>query len=261
MPEIKHCPSGKVHIGHKLMGAGVAASPHCPFAGDTRPGRRGSPQWAFSRNGPEPGARTPSSGVLPALARLSVSPWAPRQGRSPGGSPVGSTGTGVPVSCLPTNPQPKHRFAIQQGAFGRSLQPAWRSMDLRPRSAVFAAPGPKPGPARRFGAEALSPPVAARRLASRLLPDRNLDRSPSSCLFRFGTRRFRNLGTLRSLPLSHPLKGKPAASAWRRLRQPPGLRSAASSSGGTRGPLRSGCGWEGFRPLPVDRLGHVRKLS
>ena len=42
-----------------------------------------------------------SSGVLPALARLSVSPLAPRQGRSPGGSPLGSSGTGVPDPAVP----------------------------------------------------------------------------------------------------------------------------------------------------------------
>lgn len=42
-----------------------------------------------------------SSGVLPALARLPVSPLAPRQGRSPGGSPLGSSGTGVPDPAVP----------------------------------------------------------------------------------------------------------------------------------------------------------------
>lgn len=31
--------------------------------------------------------------------------------------------------------------------------------------------------------------------------------------------------------------------------------------GGTRGPFRSGCGWEGDQPLPAFRLGHERKLS
>ena len=57
-----------------------------------------------------------SSGVLPALARLSVSPLAPRQGRSPGGSPLGSSGTGVPdPSCCPAKPPPKHRFRVPAG--------------------------------------------------------------------------------------------------------------------------------------------------
>jgi hypothetical protein len=190
--------------------------------------------------------------------------------RFPRGLPVRAEALAVRRLAVP---EPGFQFLLSRGssaeasvprfgriAFGRSLWPAWRSMDLRPGSAGFAAPGPKPGPARQFGAEALSSPVAARRLASRFPPDRKLDRSPSSRLFRFGTRRSRNLGTLRSLPLSHPLKGKPAASAWRRLRQPPGLRSAASLSGGTRGPLRSGCGWEGFQPLPVDRLSTMSDL-
>ena len=42
------------------------------------------------------------------------------------------------------------------------------------------------------------------------------------------------VGALRNLPLSHPLKGKPAASAWRRLRQPPGLRVVATPLWGGR---------------------------
>ena len=242
------------------MGAGVAASPHCPFAGDTKPGRRGNPRRAVSRSEPEPGARV---SVLRG----------PSGACAPFGFPAGS----------PSGPKPWRFAAWQFRNRGSGFLPSHKSsaeasvrdpagMPLAEASSLpgvhelaswvrrFAAPGPKPGPARRIRPKPF-PPVAARRLASRFLPDRSLDRSPSSCLFRFGTRRFRNLGTSRSLPLSHPLKGKPAASAWRRLRQPPGLRSAASLSGGTRGPLRSGCGWEGSRPLPVDRLGHVRKLS
>jgi len=96
------------------MGAGVAASPHCPFAGDTRPGRRGSPRWAVSRFGPEPGARMPilrgPSGAcapsgFPAGSPSGPKPWrfAAWQFRNRG-----------PRSCCPADPPPKHRFRVPQ---------------------------------------------------------------------------------------------------------------------------------------------------
>jgi len=72
------------------MGAGIAAGPHCPGA-KSLPGRRGVPRWAFSsprrrnRGFPRRFLRSPSFG----RSRFPVSPPAPRQGRSPGGSPLG----------------------------------------------------------------------------------------------------------------------------------------------------------------------------
>ena len=74
--------------------------------------------------------------------------------------------------------------------------------------------------------------------------------------------RFR-LGAVRSLPLSHPLKGKPV------LVRIAAASSAALPSASARGfpsedvppSVRLGCGWEGSPPLPEDRLGHTRKLS
>ena len=97
------------------MGAGVAASPHCPFAGDTRPGRRGSPRWAVSRFEPEPGARAPilrsPSGAcapsgFPAGSPSGPKPWrfAAWQFRNRG-----------PGSCCPAKPPPKHRFRVPAG--------------------------------------------------------------------------------------------------------------------------------------------------
>jgi hypothetical protein len=70
------------------------------------------------------------------------------------------------------------------------------------------------------------------------------------------------VGASRSLPLSHPLKGKPAASAWRRLRQPPCLSlPPALPPESDRPDFHLGCGWEGYPPLPEDRLGHGHLLS
>ena len=243
------------------MGAGVAASPHCPFAGDTRPGRRGSPRWAVSRFEPEPGARapilrSPSSACaplgFPAGSPSGPKPWrfAAWQFRNRG-----------PGSCHPAKPPPKHRFRVPAGlplaeASGLPGSPWTCVLGLPVRSSRAETRSCPTGWGR-------SPVSAGGSARTCVPPSAGQEPGPKPVVlpFWFGTRRSRNLGTSRSLPLSHPLKGKPAASAWRRLRQPPGLRSAASLSGGTRDPLRSGCGWEGFRPLPVNRLGHVRKLS
>jgi len=90
-----------------------------------------------------------TSGVHPKPKLLQVSPRAPRQGRSPGGSPLGGFRTEVP-------------FPLPGGPFGRSLRFRVRR-DLKPKllfrltspwTCVLgpcrcAAPGPKPGPARR----------------------------------------------------------------------------------------------------------------
>ena len=76
-------------------------------------------------------------------------------------------------------------------------------------------------------------------------------------------------------PKAHPVPSgrftKPTAFASAKG-QARSFRLAAASSaalpsrrflmpGGTRGPFRSGCGWEGDQPLPAFRLGHERKLS
>jgi hypothetical protein len=71
------------------------------------------------------------------------------------------------------------------------------------------------------------------------------------------------MGASRSLPPSHPLKGKPV------LVRIAAASSAALPSASARGfpsedvppSVRLGCGWEGFPPLPEDRLGHILKLS
>lgn len=72
-------------------------------------------------------------------------------------------------------------------------------------------PGPKP-PLRRLAARRSEDPAF-----------RRTGEGPKSVPASWPrTRRSETLGASRSLPLSLPLKDKPAASAWRRLRQPPG---------------------------------------
>jgi len=134
------------------MGAGVAASPHCPFAG-------GHQAWEARQSAPggfENRARAGGSGAgapesLGAGAPR-VSPLAPRQGRSPGGSPLADRKPGFPAPAF-APAKPKLRPPLRRDPLGRSLGAAWQ-VRTEVRSRRFAAPGPKPGPARRIETEA-----------------------------------------------------------------------------------------------------------
>ena len=140
----------------KIMGADVAASPHCPFAVDTRPGRRGSPLRAVSRSGPSRGLGHGSPGSF-------------RSADAPFGFPAGS----------PSGPKP-WRFAARQhrnrgsgsrrrlssaeasvpragGSSGRSPRPAWQAGTEVPNLPVSQLPGgearscpTEPAPKRLF---------------------------------------------------------------------------------------------------------------
>ncbi|MEA3029628.1 MAG: hypothetical protein QOG13_953 [Sphingomonadales bacterium] len=81
-------------------------------------------------------------------SRFGVSPLAPRQGRSPDGSPLGGFGTCVP---LPATSDPRPKPWSRKWPDPRP-KPWFRltAMDRNPGSAGFAAPGPKPGPARQI---------------------------------------------------------------------------------------------------------------
>lgn len=214
---------------------------------DTRPGRRGSPRRAVSRTGPEPGARVP---ILPESFRsarlLSVSPLAPRQGRSPGGSPLGGSkilrsrlsrrrDTGAEARFrLSGIPRPKPR--VPPG--GPSAEALW--------TAASQLPGRSPVLPDRVGAEAPPRPVAVRGPKSRCCRA-DCGPKPGTCLIGSRPGAGKPMGALRNLPLSHPLKGKPAASAWRRLRQPPGPFAGETPPGGTA-PASLGL-WPGLRTV------------
>ena len=208
-------------------------------------------------------ARTGGSGAYPSgvrsrLAPRSGSPRAPRQGRSPGGSPLGRSVTRVPVpapdgaesrslgSVWWQDPRPKPRFRL------------WQSMDRDPgscrvrssRAEAQSCPTIWPGQSAGGSAPTFVP----------LLPDRfGLASSPACRFFQTGVRR--TVGRF----------SKPAAFASAKG-QARSFRLAAASSaappsrrflvpGGARGPFRSGRGWEGDQPFPAFRLGHDRKLS
>ena len=237
------------------MGADVAASPHCPVAVGYQAWEARQSAWAVSRHrDPSRGPGPHSSGVLPALARLPVSPRAPRQGRSPGGSPRQIRNRGSGSRRL--RAVAEARFRPRAGKLRPKPPPCLAVPGLASRVCRFAAPGPKPGPARRVwdrnpvrpgGGARTCVPLSAGQVRNRSLAPASWSR----------TRRSETLGALRSLPLPHPRQGKPAASAWRRLRQPPGPSLDRLAAWWGKKQCRSGCGWEGSRPLPVDRLGHV----
>jgi hypothetical protein len=214
---------------------------------------------------------TPGPGVPATLPPESVSSRSrsrfprglPDQGRSPGGSPCGGLEL---TSLFPPSRFLRRSFGSDDGGIlGRSLGFRLTAMDRSPGSAGF----------RSSRAEARSCPANPEpKLLLRRW--RRLDRSPAfrragpepegpvSCLLvsHVPEGRLETDGRFRSRPLSHPLKGKPAASAWRRLRQPPCLSlPPVLPPEGDRPGFGSGCGWEGFPPLPGDRLGHPGKLS
>ena len=244
------------------MGAGVAAGPHCPFASNPAWEARRSALGGFEKSAPEPGAPLPfPPESIHGRSRFRFPRWLPDQGRSPGGSPLG----GLELAFrFPPSRFRKPKPSVPQPA-GSSAEASVPPGSPGPKSWAcrFAAPGPKPGPARPIRAEAL---FRRWRRADLSPAFRRAGPGPEGPVSGLPVPQARRLsvpmGASRSLPLSHPLKGKPAASAWRRLRQPPCLSlPPVLPPEGDRPGIRSGCGWEGSPPLPEDRLGHVRKLS
>ena len=208
---------------------------------------------------PEPGVLAPlPPGSFSGRSRSRFPRGLPDQGRSPGGSPFG--GLELTSRFPPSRSLGRSSGSVDGGILGRSLGFRLTAMDRSPGSAGFAAPGPKPGPARQVRSRS-SFPFRWRRLNRspafrRAGPE---PEGPVSCLVvsRVPEGRLETVGALRSLPLSHPLKDKPAASAWTAASSAalPSLPPASPPEGGRPG-FGSGCGWEGFPPLPGDRLGH-----
>ena len=206
-------------------------------------------------------ARTGGSGAYPSgvrsrLAPRSGSPRAPRQGRSPGGSPLGRSVTRVPVpapdgaesrslgSVWWQDPRPKPRFRL------------WQSMDRDPgscrvrssRAEAQSCPTIWPGQSAGGSAPTFVP----------LLPDRfGLASSPVCRFFQTGVRR--TVGRF----------SKPAAFASAKG-QARSFRLAAASSAALpslsarclvrQGPAAPAVAGKATIPLPEDRLGHGLKL-
>lgn len=183
-----------------------------------------------------------------------MSPVAPRRGRSPDGSPLGGFGTRVPLPCpgdckgrspchrVRQDPRPKPRFRLAGHAPKRWGPPG---SQLPGRNPVLPDPSE---------AEAPSEPVAARlpediafcRAGPRSedpvsrLAGPHLARRPS------GDR----VGAVRSLPLSHTLKGKPVL-----------VRYAAASSAALPSAFAGHTSEDGARHLPGLWLGRLASVA
>ena len=97
---------------------------------------------------PEPGVLAPlPPGSFSGRSRSRFPRGLPDQGRSPGGSPFG----GLELTSLfpPSRSLGRSFGSVDGGILGRSLGFRLTAMDRSPGSAGFAAPGPKPGPARQ----------------------------------------------------------------------------------------------------------------
>lgn len=208
----------------------------------------------FEFHEPSRGLGPRSSGVLPALTRLSVSPRAPRQGRSPGGSPLGSSGTGVPVPAI-EGAGAEARFHLRQENLWPKPQARLAGHGLAPWSAASQLPGQSPvlpdsemsrSPFSAGGSAPTCVPLSAGQV-----PDRNpllslVTHPKASDLGRFtkpatfasaqGQARCFRMAAASSAarafaPLPHRLVGQEAASLGLWLGRLPTLRSFVSATG------------------------------
>jgi hypothetical protein len=245
------------------MGADVAAGPHCPLAG-TWPGRRGVPRGAVSsgRRLNRGSWRRFLRGPWAAEAAFRFPRWLPdraealavRRRRIWNSRPASRHPGPSAEASVPKMAGSSAEASVPPGVHGpKSWVRRFRSSRAETRSCPTVrsrSPGPAGGGART------EVPLSAGQVLNPKV------RCPAWWFPTCPKAAWKPVGALRSMPLSHPLKGKPAASAWRRLRQPPCLSLPPGlPPEGDRPGFRSGCGWEGFPPLPGDRLGHTRKLS
>ncbi len=134
----------------------------------------------------------------------------PDQGRSPGGSPFG----GLELTSLfpPSRSLGRSFGSVDGGILGRSLGFRLTAMDRSPGSAGFAAPGPKPGPARQIRSR--SPFFSGGDAKDRSPAFRRAGPEPEGPVSRLVVShvpegRLETGGRFRNLPLSHPLKASP----------------------------------------------------
>jgi len=112
-------------------------------------GGEASRSGRFRVAAPEPGVLAPlPPGSFSGRSRSRFPRGLPDQGRSPGGSPFG--GSELTSLFPPSRSLGRSSGSVDGGILGRSLGFRLTAMDRSPGSAGFAAPGPKPGPARQF---------------------------------------------------------------------------------------------------------------
>lgn len=211
------------------MGADVAASPHCPLADGHQAWEARQSARAVSEEAVRAGAWASLPGVRPApRGAFRFAPRAPRRGRSPerfAARQVRRTFRFRPCRPRRLRAETLRRRGRQVPSAEASGLPGSLSNRGCERPPCSQLPFPcGSGPARRSAKPKLSlSPVAARRLASRFC---RTGRKTCVLGLPWWSPKARRLPETWALHeacrIPHPLKGKPATSAWRRLRQPPG---------------------------------------
>lgn len=223
--------------------------------------------------GAETRAKTPK-GRSQGPASSGVHPQAEASFRFPRGLPVRAEALAVRrwrfrsrsfSSHLRRAPPAEALGSASGGIRSRSPGSAWQVHG--PKSWViagFAAPEPKPGPARPCRSRSFSRAGGSAR--TEVPPSAGLVLDPKvrcpACPVPPVRRPLVPMGASRSLPLSHKLKGKPAASAWRRLRQPPCLPLRSTIRPKADGRSRPGL-WLGRLPSVAGRSSrpHPRSVT
>jgi hypothetical protein len=184
----------------------------------------------------EPGAHRPTSfRVLPEPALHPGAPRAPRQGRSPGGSPRSERTVRRPIPAAVASPLPKRRRCCRRRP---GPKPKVRLPNEGPRPLIRPMQvRPKPAPA------------SGRRVGNRGFPSFR----PT---FRRASRR-KILGASRSLPSAFA-RASPSRPQYGGFVSRPALRVAAASSGGTGGVFAWAVAGKAL-DLSVDRLCHEPK--
>ena len=243
------------------MGADVAASPHCPFAVVTKPGRRGRPFRAVSKPVPGRSPETVLRSPAGACASTGFPAGSPTRAGGPGGSPIGGSDSLAATVPSPAStgrgPSPRSTEAL-----GRSLGSAWHSHAACASKVRHSQlPDTRPGPARPI----LEPKPDFRPVAVGIcIPaaGQSVNRSPRSAWFGSRPRRFGNPG--RSTKLATLTSAKGQARSFRTAAASsaaPPLPDRAIDPEGSRAPVRLRLWLGSFRPFPAGRFGHTHYVS
>lgn len=261
----------------KIMGAGIAAGPHCPFALD--PAETVSPATGgFEGRRPGPKSRR----TKPRKAKPQRTKPRSRFLRGPSAAEA--------TFRFPRGlPDRAEALAVRRWRFRSRSFSSCLGGHLRPKPSVPRPAGSRPKPWFRLAspwAEALGHcRVRSSRAEARSCPTlskpkllsgrwQRADRSPtfrragpepegpvSGLSGSAGPKTLGSDGRSRSMPLSHSLRASPQLPPGGGFVSRPAFRSDPPSARGLTTDLGLGCGWEGDPPLPEDRLGHIREVS
>ena len=157
----RRCGERGLGLPQTVMGAGIAAGPHCPFASGSA--EAGLSQWAFSRAVTRTGSWPHVSGVRPRPKPRQVSPLAPRAGPKPWRFAARRIRNSRPSSLPWRRHGPKSVRPRPAGSSAEALVPPDMVMSRSPGSMPGSQlPGRNPVLPDPSEAEAPSEPVAVR---------------------------------------------------------------------------------------------------